>query len=505
MTAERRLAAQLFALAFCVLGVPRVFTQTAAHALFIEAHGAAAMPWAYAAEALAVPLAGALYIAASRRVGLATLWRGTLALQVVALVLLRGALAAGWSLAPGAAIVWFEIEFVLSSLVAWGMAHQLMTLRQGKRWFGWVAAGEPAAVIGCGLATPLLLQVMAPADLLWLSAAGAAAGSVLAGRVLRRHAPVEEEEPTPASAQVRNGRSRYVWMLVAMVALGQLGYFFVDAAFYLEAGRAYPGAHELATFLGLYSAAVGAASLAASLLLSPWLLARHGVKGGLLVLPLLLLAGAIVTLAGAPGWLLGCVVVNKVLDQSLRYTVDKSTFITLLQPLPPLARVRAQAALEGIVEPLAGGAAALGLWGLYAAFGASALVVTAAVAGVAGTWALLALWQVRGYRRLLALSVQGDEADAPAVAAAASSLQQRLSAELDAPVAGAAERERRIDACWRLLAAADQGIAALHAQYRQGGAAARARVLELLELRVAAWLAPGQRQRLLALMEAHAA
>jgi len=494
MTAERRLATQLFLLSFCVLGMPRVFTQTAAHALFIEAHGAAAMPWAYAAEALCVPLACAAYIAASRRVALRTLWLGTLALQVAALLALRVALFFEVPGAAGAAIVWFETEFVLSSLVAWGMAHQLLTLRQGKRLFGWVAAGEPVAVMSCGLATPLLLRAMAPADLLWLSAVGAMVGMGLVVRMLERHQPaLDNDAAAPDQAAQAKARPRYVAMLAGMVAVGQMVYFFVDSAFYLEVGRTHTDAGSLAAFLGLYSAAVGAASLFAGALLAPWLLKRGGVPASVLVLPAAVLACSLATLCGPATLLLPLVVLNKVLDQSFRYTLDKSTFITLLQPLAPGQRLRAQALLEGVVEPLAGGAAALLLLALTAQLGANAWLVTVAVAFWAAAWLLLAQRQAGHYARLLW---------GPAASAVLSpqALRERLQALLDG--ADNADATTRINACLALLAQAGGTAAnAVQRQYREGDRAARERAVEALELQFAPLLGPQLRRRLFELLE----
>ena len=71
---------------------------------------------------------------------------------------------------------------------------------------------------------------------------------------------------------------------------------------------------------------------------------------------------------GGPAELLFLLVVgNKVIDQSLRYTLDKTTFVTLLQPLPGRQRLRVQAGLESMVEPLSGGVAGLLLFGhIYA-------------------------------------------------------------------------------------------------------------------------------------------
>src|SRR5262249_8925989 len=144
-----------------------------------EQYGAQAMPWAYLAEAVGVPLAGYAYIRAQRALKLRALLVGTLALQIVALLLFRVLLALQVPLVAGASIVYFEIEFVMSSLLLWGLSNQLMTLRQGKRLFGFISAGEPVAIILCGLSTPALLRWISAADLFLLSALGAALGIAL--------------------------------------------------------------------------------------------------------------------------------------------------------------------------------------------------------------------------------------------------------------------------------------------------------------------------------------
>lgn len=405
---EWRLTGLLFALSFCISGLPRVYTQTAAHTLFIQAYGAQAMPWAYLAEALCVPLAGYAYLRFERMASLRGLLLGTLATQIVALLLFRIGIAAGWPLVAGASIVYFEIEFVLSSLLLWGLANQLMTLRQGKRLFGYISAGEPVAIILCGVTLPLLLRGLAPADLFLLSAAGAALGMALVVHILRHHAPVDEREAAPAAAPDTAAappawwRQPYVLTLVLLVTVGQMAYFFVDSAFYLEAGRRYPDEADMAAFLGLYSAAMGSVSLVCSVLLAPWLLRRWGVRAGLLALPGLLAMGALATVGaaavGGPADLVFVLVVgNKIIDQAFRYTLDKTTFVTLFQPLPAGQRLRLQAGLESAVEPIAGGVAGLLLFAMMQGLGLGAVGITAVIAAVACTWAGLVAVQYRGY------------------------------------------------------------------------------------------------------------
>jgi len=415
---EIQLTLLLFLFSFLISGIPRVYTQTAAHTLFIEAYGAAALPWAYLAEALCIPLAGYLYIRAERSLNLSLLLVGTLVLQVISLILFRIGVELEIPLVAGASIVYFEIEFVLSSLLLWGLANQLMTLRQGKRLFGFVSAGEPVAIIICGLSTPLLLRWLAPADLFLLSALGNGAGIALVLYILRHHRPAESateaepDEQNDAPAPQAWWHNRYIVTMVCLVAVGQMAYFFVDNAFYVEAGKRYATEEELASFLGIYSAIMGVISLICSVLVAPWLLKRFGVRGGLLMLPVLLLIGSAATvvagMAGGPADLLFLLVVgNKIIDQSFRYTVDKTTFITLFQPLPAGQRIRVQAGLESIVEPLAGGIAGLLLFAMIYALGFAAMGITGAILLVACIWTGLVAVQYRGYLGSLRAALAG--------------------------------------------------------------------------------------------------
>jgi len=418
LSAEIRLTILLFALSFFISGVPRVYTQTAAHTLFIEAFGAASMPWAYLAQALCVPAAGYLYLFAEKRLDLRTLLVGTLATQVAVLLLFRLGLAAEMPLVVAATIVYFEIEFVLSSLLLWGLANQLMNLRQGKRMFSFVSAGEPVAIIVCGMSTPLLLRGLPVADLFLLSALGAGVGIGLVLYILRHHpVPVDsvveqDGEPTDPPTREPWWRNRYVVLMVVMVAVGQMGYFLVDSAFYMELGARFPSEHDMASFLGVYSAVMGTISLVCSVLLAPWLLRRFGVRGGLLTLPGLLLLGSLVTVltasVGGPTDLLFYLVVgNKVIDQSFRYTLDKTTFVTLFQPLPSDQRIRIQAGLESIVEPLSGGVAGLLLFAVINWIGFGSTGITAIVLMVSCAWVGLVAVQYRGYLRTLRAAISG--------------------------------------------------------------------------------------------------
>jgi HEAT repeat protein len=422
LKSETKLTLLLFLVSFFISGMPRVYTQTAAHTLFLDLYGSAALPYAYFAEALFVPFMGWLFMFAERRLPIRSLLLAALLLDVVVQIAFRVCIGLGVPFSAAGTIVWFEVEFVLSSLVLWGLANHMMTLRQGKRLFGFVSAGEPLAIIVCGLTTPMLLKFLRPEDLFLFSALGAGIGIALILAITSRFEPAggaheEEEAGQGEEAASVTGeqpwyKSRYVQVMVVTLIISQLCYFFIDNAFYMEASARYPEEQQLGGFLGVYSAVMGTISLVCSVLLAGPIVRRFGVRGGLLTLPLLLTLGAGATvivghLGGGSEILFLMIVGNKVIDQAFRYTLDKTTGVTLYQPLPARQRTQVQAALESIIEPLSGGMSGLILFGAIEWLGFGAFHITHLILAIALGWFGMVFVQHRGYLAALKSALKG--------------------------------------------------------------------------------------------------
>jgi HEAT repeat protein len=423
---EAKLTALLFLFAFFIAGVPRVFTQNAAYALFIAAYGAKAVPYAYIAQAVCVPISGWIYLKVEHRLKLKPLLLATLAFNTAILLVFRLGLFLDIPGVAAATIVWFEIEFVLSSLLLWGLANQLMTLRQGKRLFGFIVAGEPVAIIVCGLGTPMIMKFLSTPDLFLLSAAGQAIGFFLVVHILGRYQPTadaetgEGEEGSDEGEEGATARAwwkdRYIAIMIAMIVLSQMVYFFIDETFYMAVEHHYPKEEAMASFLGIYAGIMGSTSLVVSLFVAGPLVRRFGVKGGLLTLPILLLGGSIAAvvvgeMTGLVGPLFFVLVANKIIDQSFRYTVDKTTSVTLYQPLPAGQRMKLQAALESMVEPITGGVAGLLLSIMLHQLHFSAIGVSAVIGVIVVAWLAFVLIQAKGYTAVLRRAVEGRRFD----------------------------------------------------------------------------------------------
>lgn len=417
---EIRLTALLFVFAFFISGVPRVFTQNAAYSLFISAYGADAVPYAYIAQALCVPLAGWIYLVGEHRLKLKTVLIATLAIEVAALILARIGIYSGVKAVAAAMIIWSEIEFVLASLLLWGLANQLMTLRQGKKYFGLVIAGEPVATIICGVATPSLMKHLTTGDLFLLSAGAQLVGIFLVMYITSQfhppadadHAEQEDSGQALSSESSRWWKDGYIVVMVAMIFMSQMVFYFIDETFYLSADHRFPVEADLNSFLGIFSAMTGGVSLVVSLFLSGPLMRRFGVRGGLLTLPLLLLVGSVAAVVtgevnGVAAALFFVLTGNKLIDQSVRYTLDKTTSVTLYQPLPAGKRMKLQAMLESMVEPLSGGVAGLLLAFMLHQLHFTAIGVSAVVAVIVVAWLVLVAAQARGYTQILRTAIAG--------------------------------------------------------------------------------------------------
>jgi hypothetical protein len=360
------------------LGVPRVLVQSSATAAFVGIYGAASLAVIYLAVAAAIPLCMALFLRAERRVSRNALLLGTQCVRIAALLILwlgSGSAQSEWIAI--AAVIWLEIEFVLGSLVFWGLAGQSYDLTDAKKSYAFIAGGEQVGAILAGFAVGPLLFLLAPSQLFLAAGLGLAASLAIMVPILRGLPALDvtaretrrraDEKPPPFNSSVRF----YLGLMLAAAFLANLGYCLVDNVFYRSLEQAYPDEEAMAAFIGITFGLAGAATLAYSLFIGGHMTLRFGVAVLVSWLPGMLTAiTALLVLGSGLGllpplavfWL---IVALKISDDGLRVAIYRPVFQTLYQPLPAARRIRAMARSEGLAEPL--GLAAGGLILLAAA------------------------------------------------------------------------------------------------------------------------------------------
>jgi len=448
-------------LSFFCLGLPRVVTNAAALALFVNAFGASLLPYTYLGAAAVAPVIAAAFLRLQRRL---PLWN----LLLMALGLDTFALATAWiglSLRVGrpvimAVTIWVEIEWMIAGLVFWGLAERMFTIREAKKYFGLIGAGEPAAVVAGGFSIPLLLLVLKTNDLLLISVQAMLVAMALIWIIRLLHEEdfqdPQEEKNSDAFSGKRGiagrlpalqsfGRyTRYVYLIFVVTLLAEAIHFFIDNVFYMVGEAKFPTEESLAKFVGLFFAIVGLVNLVFSTTVSGWMMKRFGVGTALASLPsltTLVATGAAVThLIPAPAGLLFVLIsLLKLIDEAVRNGLYASGLKTAFQPLPPVLRSQAHAMNGRYVEQAAAGVAGLVLLGFSSLFGDNRIIGLVVVIMVLSLpWTALADLQNRAYVDVLGQALMRHRVSADTVVVDADRACSMALAQLFSPRAGEA-------------------------------------------------------------------
>jgi HEAT repeat protein len=363
---ERQSASLMLAHSFA-MGLATVFFETTASALFLAHFGSGALPYVYIVAAALNTATGLVFTSIQARLSFATLMQGTLVFLLVSVVGLRAGLAAtqaGWIFF--ALLVWYRAISTLTDLEYWAVATRLYDVGQAKRLYGLIGSGEVVARIAGSFSVPLLLSFTDVSNLIFLSAGAIAACLWLLMRTLplthdARAAP-PRQSGSSLGAFARLLTNRYLQTLFGVVFFGILAKYFVDYAFLAQVKGRYTNAAELARFFGVFSGITQVLSLLARVALSGPLIARHGIRFGLLVLPtahllctLLILTDS--ALFGHVGILFWLVIANQGLYKVLKHPIDNPSFKVLYQPLRSDQRLGAQIAVETMLTPITTGLA----------------------------------------------------------------------------------------------------------------------------------------------------
>jgi HEAT repeat protein len=371
---EGRLVLLLVALSFS-MGVTRLFVQTSSGALFLVEFDAQSLSYVYIAVAIVVPALGLAYTGLESRLPLPGLLLGNVAILFVVLAAIWGvsAISARWS--AFALAVWYEAIWAMMNVSLWGLAGRLVDVRQARRLFPLISAGDVIAAILGGAVTPFLVGWLGMGSLFAGGLAGLAGALGLVAYAARVYADSlgeesEDEAPTHGDGDGEQGlHRRYVALILVLGGVSCASFYFIDNIFYSVVEERYRDEAALASFLGPFWAVVSALTLVGNVALTGRILGRYGVRAGLLLLPILTAAATALmvgsgTLLALPALVFAFAALTNLLDWVIRESIFQSALLTLYQPLPARLRLRAQALNECVSQPLAQGVAGIALLGL---------------------------------------------------------------------------------------------------------------------------------------------
>ena len=250
--------------------------------------------------------------------------------------------------------IWSEVIANLVAVLAWTIAQDYHDARSAKRLFGIIGAGRVVGIVISGFATGALVRWIGTANLLVLLAAALALFGGVARFLSRRHplppregGSVEREiEDTVERAPLR--RSRYVVVLSIATLLTFMVLTIADYQFKAITRSAYPHVDDLAQFMGLFYGAVGLLGLFVQIIVTPNVLGRFGVLGGLAVMPLAVL-GSTIALTISPGVVFAAAL--KASDNGLQFSIYEATHQLLFFPFSALRREKVRLFVGAVIKP----------------------------------------------------------------------------------------------------------------------------------------------------------
>ena len=368
---EGRLVGLLFMLYF-FLGVVYSFTQAAAFPIFLLTFSSTDLPWVYMTSAIVVAVITFGYIKLGNRLSFPALLSG----NILFLFLVIFAFRIGLMIHSNKWVIFglpvlFQILINFGNLAFWSLAGRLLNVRQAKRLFGLVGGGQWAAIVLTGFLIPMIVSSIGTANLLVL-----AAGSMLLvfviltilTRAFSNQLKIVEVGAGRSNTQpaTRTPLSRYVLSIFGLIILWWVAYYFIDNIFYGQLAIKFPNENQLAGFMGFYLAGQAFLILFINTFLAGPIINRFGVRRGLLILPVgliaITIAGAVSgSLAAVAGIMFTLAVLSKLVNMGLGFSIDLSSQNVMYQPLPPQQRVRTKTLADGVVQPLGNGLAGLAL------------------------------------------------------------------------------------------------------------------------------------------------
>ena len=351
-----------------VIGIALVSFYAASSALFLSAYGSDKIPHMYIVAAVVSAVFGLAYGGFLKRSTPERILIGSSVVMLVMVVGLRISLdtAAGdWpSLLLRAC---YPLLQAMLAVLLWDQAGRLFDVRQGKRLFGLIGAGEQLATVLGGVSTPILVAVLGTPNLLFLSVTALGLNLAVTIAIARRHGDQFVEQPVAAQDGGSHSerlhdllRSPYVAYIFLLHFLTIVVYHLVDFTFYDQARTRFSDQNALANYFGIFQGLAEAATFLVITIVTGRFISRFGIKVGMRVRPItMLICGIALTVVWARDsgmtTLFVAAAMTKFLDHVIQRSFSGPSFLFLYQPLPPRRKLAVQLINNTTVGPIAGG------------------------------------------------------------------------------------------------------------------------------------------------------
>jgi ATP/ADP translocase/CRP-like cAMP-binding protein len=387
---------------------------------FIVAQGADNLPYVQLAAGLAIGALMHVYAGAIERMPRQRIIPVTQA-GLAALLL------AFWALFQTGA-TWVPVAFFVFGLILglllisqfWTLANNIFDARQARRLFGFIGGGASlGGAAGAGV-TSLAVEAVGTTNLLPIGALVLLLSVAASAAVIRRHPGGDAPLPgihhgVGAGAAVRLLReSRHLQIITLIIGFAAVGAMFIEQQLNMAAAAGHDSTDAITRFLADVTFYVSIAGFFIQVGLTGRIHRAFGLIVALLLLPVSLGATAVIILVNGAIW---APAAARVIDTSLRYTVDKTTREVLFLPLPADLTYLAKPFVDVTMDRFARAIGAVVLlvlikpWGL----GLDWQQISYASLAVMGGWIFFALAARREYLRAFRKSLDAHQLEPAAV------------------------------------------------------------------------------------------
>src|SRR5688572_463194 len=426
---ETLTAALLFAYSFLAMTAYNI-VKPATRSKFISDLGADNLPWVQLGAGL---LLGVIMHAYARAITLVPRrWAipATQAGLVVLLVVFWALFSAGYE---AASVAFYVLGLILGILLIsqfWTLANDVYDARHAKRLFGFIGGGASLGGATGAAITAAVVSRVGTVDLLLVGAAVMLACLVLVTWIVRREeragrsgAAVEAEGVGRAEAVQLLRESRHLQLISVMIGCAAMGGAIIEQQLNMAAeSNLGQDADRITQFLAQVTVYLSLIGFLIQLTLTSRIHRLLGIGFALLILPVGLGTTAVVMLFNAGLW---APAVARVLDTSLRYTVDKTTREILFLPLPTTIKYRAKPFVDVTMDRFAKALGALLVLVLIKPWGfeLSWQQLSYASLGLMGIWIFLAYKVKREYLAAFRRSIARHDVEVAEIRAPHADLQ----------------------------------------------------------------------------------
>lgn len=390
-----------------------LIVKPAVNGMFLAKLGAESLPNAFVLVAIFAGLISLLYSRVLMRMPLNIIITRTLSWSVISLivfgVLLRLNFMEGWVLYLF--YIWVAIFAVLSASQFWVLANIVFNPREAKRLFGFIGAGAIAGGIFGGYLTSIIAELISSENLLFVAA-------FLLMFCIPITQTIWKKEVLPSQTKFQRKKrikgfdanplalirkSKHLTYLATIIGIGVIVAKLVDYQFSAIASAKITNSDDLTAFFGFWFSNFNVISLVVQLFITRRVVGVFGVGTSLFFLPIGIVFGAFLVLIFPELW---AVIILKLVDGSLKQSVNKSAIELMALPIPLEIKNQTKSFIDVFIDSAATGVSGLILIFLVRGLALSTQFISLMIIALFFVWIYFAR-KLRGeYTRSFKLKVE---------------------------------------------------------------------------------------------------